>query len=168
MAMKKSFLTLVVLLCFATAAMAEVVSPAAAREAAARFLQAQGATLTDKAQTPQRGGRVAPSADAPAYYVFNADASRGFVVVSGDDCVGDNLVLGYAAEGSYSETDAPDCLQWWLETTAESIARLSSLDGKRVLIFAIGKFRRNFLCNFCSFMQDFLNATLCHISTQVL
>ena len=130
MAMKKSFLTLVVLLCFATAAMAEVVSPAAAREAAARFLQAQGATLTDKAQTPQRGGRVAPSADAPAYYVFNADASRGFVVVSGDDCVGDNLVLGYAAEGSYSETDAPDGLQWWLETTAESIARLSSLNAR--------------------------------------
>lgn len=125
--MKKFFLTSAILLCFVATLMAEVVSPAAAREAAARFLQAQGATLTDGASAPQRGGRVAASSDAPAYYVFNADASQGFVVVSGDDCVGDNLVLGFTAQGSFSENDVPDGLQWWLGATAESIARLSSL-----------------------------------------
>ena len=128
--MRKSLIILTTLLCYAAAVMAETISPAAAREVAAKFLQAQGATLTDNTLTPNRRTSMTSSSDAPAYYVFNADASQGFVVVSGDDCVGDNLVLGYAPQGSFNETNMPDGLQWWLETTAHQIDELSRLGVK--------------------------------------
>ena len=125
--MKQRLMMLAVLLCCAVMMMAESVSPAAARAAAAKFLLGQGTAITDEEVATPRGGRAAADDPSPAYYVFNADAAKGFVVVSGDDCVGDNLVLGYAAEGSFSENDIPDGLQWWLDATAESIARLSTL-----------------------------------------
>lgn len=82
--------------------MANPVDPAAARQAAARFLQAKGAELHNEAmQAPRRSmGQTADGQEASPYYVFNATSSKGFVVVSGDDCVGDNLVLGYTDQGS--------------------------------------------------------------------
>jgi len=126
--MKKIWLTFVAVLCFATTLTAETVSPSAARQVAAQFLKAQGATLTDNAAKPHHSRRIAAHGNAPVYYIFNADAAQGFVVVSGDDCVGDNLVLGYTKQGSFSTDNVPDNLQWWLDATAENIARLSSLN----------------------------------------
>lgn len=128
--MRKSMLTMAVFFCYVAAMMAERVSPAEAREAAAKFLHAQGVTLTDNTQQPHRSRLMTSSSDTPAYYVFNADAAQGFVVVSGDDCVGDNLVLGYAPQGCFSETNVPDGLQWWLETTARQIGELSRMGVK--------------------------------------
>ena len=124
--MKKFLLSLVILICCVATAVAESVSPAAARAVAAEFLQSRGAAVTAEEVATPRGGRAAADDPSPAYYVFNADAAKGFVVVSGDDCVGDNLVLGYAAEGSFSSDNMPDGLQWWLDATAESISRLSA------------------------------------------
>ena len=123
--MKKIWLTLVAVICFAATLMAETVSPATARQVAAQFLKAQGATLTDDGANTHRSKIAAAHDKAPAYYIFNADAAQGYVVVSGDDCVGDNLVLGYTAQGSFNADNVPDNLQWWLDATAEGIARLS-------------------------------------------
>ena len=67
---------------------------------------------------------------ASPYYVFNATASQGFVIVSGDDCVGDNLVLGYTERGSFDAEAIPDNLQWWLDETANQISTLSRLGMK--------------------------------------
>ena len=135
--MKRIYLTLFAAFCFAATMTAETVSHDAARQVAAQFFQKQGATMTDGAGNPQRGRLITSSpqfgvqadtnGNAPAYYVFNADGEQGFVVVSGDNCVGDNLVLGYTAQGSFSENDVPDGLQWWLDATSEAIARLSNL-----------------------------------------
>ena len=128
--MKKIWLTLVAVLCFAATLMAETVSPATARQVAAQFLKAQGATLTDDGANTHRSKIAAAHDKAPAYYIFNADAAQGYVVVSGDDCVGDNLVLGYTAQGSFNADNVPDNLKWWLDATAEGIARLSALGSK--------------------------------------
>ena len=65
-----------------------------------------------------------------AYYVFNAKAGRGFVVVSGDDCVGDNLVLGYADCGSFDAADVPVNMQEWLDAMASQISAMSRLGVK--------------------------------------
>ena len=125
--MKKIWLTLVAALCCTATLTADPVSPSVARQVAAQFLRAQGATLAGDVANSQPRRSVAAFNDAPAYYVFNADAAQGFVVVSGDDCVGDNLVLGYSMQGSFSADDVPENLQWWLDATAEGIAWLRSL-----------------------------------------
>ena len=111
-----------------TMMMANPVGPAAARQAAAKFLQAKGAELKNEAiQAPRRAmGHTAhgqQSQEASPYYVFNA--SKGFVVVSGDDCVGDNLVLGYTDNGSFDASNVPVNMQDWLDAMASQIASLS-------------------------------------------
>ena len=110
--------------------MAEPVSPSIARQAAAKFLQAKGVELKNEAMRAgsRAMGRTTDgqeTTEASPYYVFNAAASRGFVVVSGDDCVGDNLILGYTSKGSFDADNIPENMQWWLNATASQITELS-------------------------------------------
>ena len=133
--MKKMMMTLAAVLCCVMTMMAEPVSPETARQAAAKFLNKKGIALKSEAMraksramgiSTDSGGQT----EASPYYVFNATASKGFVVVSGDDCVGDNLVLGYSAQGTFDAETIPDNLQWWLDETAKQISTLSSLGVK--------------------------------------
>ena len=110
--------------------MAEPVSPSVARQAAAKFLQAKGVGLKNEAMRAESRtmGRTTDgqeTTEASPYYVFNTTDSRGFVVVSGDDCVGDNLILGYTSQGSFEVDNIPANMQWWLDATASQIAELS-------------------------------------------
>ena len=129
--MKKNLMTLAaVFCCIPVTMMAEPVSPSAARQAAAKFLQGKGAMLQGEAmRAPRRAmGRAADNQEATVaspYYVFNATASQGFVIVSGDDCVGDNLVLGYTSQGSFDAEAIPDNMQWWMDEMATQISELS-------------------------------------------
>jgi hypothetical protein len=116
----------------ATTLMAEPISPQTARQAATKFLQAKGVSLKGEAMRAAsramgRSTNGGEQTEASPYYVFNATASKGFVVVSGDDCVGDNLVLGYTSQGSFDAEAIPDNLQWWLDETARQICGLSRL-----------------------------------------
>jgi hypothetical protein len=134
MNMKKIFLATAFICCTMTI-MAEPVSPEAARQAAAKFLNKKGSALKSEA-TRAKNRAMGCNTDsetqtqASPYYVFNATASQGFVVVSGDDCVGDNLVLGYTSQGSFDAATIPDNLQWWLDETANQISTLSRLGVK--------------------------------------
>ena len=110
--------------------MAEPVSPSIARQAAAKFLQTKGVGLKNEAMRAE--SRVMGHAtdgqettEASPYYVFNGTDSRGFVVVSGDDCVGDNLILGYSSKGCFEADNIPANMQWWLDATASQISELS-------------------------------------------
>ena len=126
--MKQRLTILATLLCCAVVMMAETVSPDAARQAAMDFLKKQGATLRSeaaRAKSQTMANEDGQQVEASPYYVFNA--SQGFVVVSGDDCVGDNLVLGYAPRGSFCEKNVPEGLRWWLKQTARQIGELSRL-----------------------------------------
>jgi len=125
--MKKIFLMLAIVLCIAIECIAEPVSYSSARQIATTFLQSKGATVNDDDATPNAPnakGRQATAESSP-YYVFNATAEQGFVIVSGDDCVGDNLVLGYADRGSFDAKSVPANMQWWLGNTASQITALS-------------------------------------------
>ena len=130
--MKKILMTLAAVLCCAMTIMAEPVSPEAARQAAAKFLNKKGSALKSEAMRAKNRamGRAdgGEQTEASPYYVFNA--SKGYVVVSGDDCVGDNLVLGYTAQGSFDAGTIPDNLRWWLDETANQISTLSRLGVK--------------------------------------
>ena len=85
-------------------------------------------------RAPRRAmGYTAPgetATESSPYYVFNAADDKGFVVVSGDDCVGSNLVLGYTDQGSFNADAIPANMQWWLDAMASQIAEMSCLGEK--------------------------------------
>lgn len=133
--MRKILMAAAAFCCMTMTMMAEPVSPSAAQQAAARFLQGKGTTLQSEAmRAPRRAmGRATDNngqTEASPYYVFNASASKGFVIVSGDDCVGDNLVLGYAPQGSFEADNIPDNMQWWLDEMERQISELSRRGAK--------------------------------------
>ena len=128
--MKKIILATAFLCCTMTM-MAEPVSPEAARQAAAKFLNKKGSALKSEAMRAKNRamGRAdgGEQTEASPYYVFNA--SKGYVVVSGDDCVGDNLVLGYTSQGSFDAEAIPDNLLWGTtKTTTTQMVRVETAD----------------------------------------
>ena len=100
--MKKTLLLwfLLVLTCLTTSA--ESVSRNQAYQRALTFLSKQGispsAGLADADVAVARRRQVRGADQTPAYYVFNVGDSQGFVVVAGDDRVGD--VLAYSDHGA--------------------------------------------------------------------
>lgn len=125
----------VTVLCIAADCMADPVSYSSARQIAATFLQSKGAVVKDDAITPNgRATSRRAVAEKTPYYVFNATAGQGFVIVSGDDCVGDNLVLGYTDRGSFDAGSVPDNMKWWLEQTASQITELSRSGAKATAV----------------------------------
>lgn len=130
--MKKNFFVLAIVLCIAIECIAKPFSYSYARQIATTFLQNRGATVKDDdvaSNAPNSIGRQSTTEASP-YYVFNATSDQGFVIVSGDDCVGDNLVLGYADRGSFDAKSVPANMQWWLDMTASQITELSRLGVK--------------------------------------
>jgi hypothetical protein len=51
--------------------------------------------------------------DVPPYYVFDMISSKGFIIISADDCV--VPVLGYSLTSNYSGSDLPPALTKWLD-----------------------------------------------------
>jgi len=70
-------------------------------DAASRPLQGGGACPVLR----RAGGLPARETSGTAFYAFNADEGRGFVLVSGDDRM--RPVLGYSLEGAFSFDDVP-------------------------------------------------------------
>ncbi len=52
-------------------------------------------------------------------YVMNIDSDAGFCVLSADDCA--PALLGYCDNGSFSYSQAPDALKWWLSQYKDDI-----------------------------------------------
>ena len=126
--MKRIMMILAAVLCCVMTMVAEPVSPGVAQQAAAKFLQARGASLEGEymqARGMSRNIAGTVQTETGPYYVFNATDSRGFVIVSGDDCVGDNLVLGYTSQGSFDENNIPANMQAWFDDLAAQITVMS-------------------------------------------
>lgn len=53
----------------------------------------------------------------PSLYIFTQQNLRpgGFVIVSADDCVGDELLLGYSQDGVFDPQTMAPAMKWWLE-----------------------------------------------------
>ena len=81
--------------------------------------------LVGKSLSPiasQRGNRAPGQATQQAYYVFNAQASQGYVIVAGDDRV--PAVLGYSDNGTFDPANVPPAMQELLDTYAAQIEAL--------------------------------------------
>lgn len=134
--MKRIFFVLAIVLCIAIECIAKPFSYSYARQIATTFLQNRGAAVKDDdaaSNAPNSIGRQSTTEASP-YYVFNATSDQGFVIVSGDDCVGDNLVLGYSDSGSFDAGSVPANMQWWLDMTASHITELSRLGVKAMSV----------------------------------
>lgn len=111
---------LVSILTPAKSAVAGDIDNTKARQAGAYFLASQ---FGDKAITAQSLEQVYEirntERDVAALYVFNTANKRGFVVVSGSDCV--NPIVAYSTEGSFDPTNIAPSLQWWLNDQAKPI-----------------------------------------------
>ncbi|MBR1803757.1 MAG: C10 family peptidase, partial [Muribaculaceae bacterium] len=107
------------MLALATAAMASAnpISENQAQSVASRFMP--GKSMQRVAL--QRANR-APSRSQAAYYVFNAQSSEGYVIVSGDDRV--PPILGYSDSGTFDPTNVPEAMQQLLDGYAAQIAEL--------------------------------------------
>lgn len=62
--------------------------------------------------------------DEAAYYVFDAGAKSGFVVVAGDDAV--SPILGYSLTSSFNPDDIPPALQWQLDQYRNELSSLTA------------------------------------------
>ena len=66
-----------------------------------------------------RGGE---QATAPAYYIFNADANDGFVIVSADDRTDE--ILAFSDSGSFEVNNMPSNVKAWLSYYEQTILSL--------------------------------------------
>ncbi len=108
--MKKTFILSAVILAAGATADAASVSAVRARDIAASVLPSVA-----QAQ-PHRAPGFAADAEAP-YYVFNAPAQGGYVVVAGDDRL--PAVLGYSRDGSLDLSQAPEALLALLQMSVD-------------------------------------------------
>ncbi len=102
-------------------AWAETVSESQAMKIAngfmtSRAIPAGGLRMVHKASMMKAPGQ----SEKAAYYAFNA--SRGFVIVAGDDRV--PTVLGYSDKGAFDPQDVPEAMQELLDSYAEQINAL--------------------------------------------
>lgn len=100
-----------------------------ARGKAAKFMKERigGAVLANEIPeyAPARSlkGAKTPN-ETPAYYIFNAEDERGYVIISGDDKTDE--ILGYSTHGSFDAGNMPENVKAWLQSYTEQIAMLDT------------------------------------------
>lgn len=133
--MKKTFISFfaLALLLVSVDVWAKQVTVEDAAAIAARFTN-ENAQLSRAHKAPRQAANMRlahkalqnDSQDA-AFYVFNQEGNKGFVIVSADDRTAEE-VLGYSENGSFDfETINPN-LRWWLSRYAEEITVLQTID----------------------------------------
>lgn len=93
-----------------------------ARSIASRFMKENRMGEVAAAQPAKALRHNAVTPQSCAYYVFNAQQNRGFVIVSGDDRT--EPVLGYSDSGNFDPDNVPENMQAWLDQYVEEIAML--------------------------------------------
>ena len=124
----KRYLLLIVSVVVSSLLMAGNVTPEQAEQVAQQFLNSH--RLTTKSQSAARLNMVqhrttSRRAGAPtAYYVFNVEQDKGFVVVSGDDRT--VPILGYGENGSFDVDNMPENMKAWLQGYVDQIEWLNA------------------------------------------
>lgn len=116
---KRTLLFIVMCLALAGTALAGSITESQARKIAAEFMnshQMPAYTL----QTAKKAPSMSAGSDKAAYYVFNA--SRGYVIVAGDDRA--PAVLGYSDKGTFDAQDVPEAMQQLLDSYTAQIEAL--------------------------------------------
>ena len=118
--MRKFFIFASLLL--AATAIAAPVSPEKALANAKQFLNERHAGVTLNARPVNVKQRFNGSQEQSNFYIFNANANKGFVIVSGDDRT--TSILGYSDSGNFDPANVPVNMQEWLDSYNEQIGML--------------------------------------------
>lgn len=86
--------------------------------------------MNGKAKAAYKIPALKEADETTAYYVFNADAGKGFVIVSGDDRTEE--ILGYADSGVFDPANIPPGMQDLLEQYKNEIKLLDKLPKETV------------------------------------
>ena len=100
-------------------ASANPVTEQQALKRAQAFVNRHAPTAVISQQSSAASARRVQSNTAPAYYVFNIDNAKGYVIASGSDKA--VPVLAYVDNGSFDENNIPPAMQEYLEVYAEQI-----------------------------------------------
>lgn len=107
------------ILTFALSAITVAAGPVDRQKAAGiakNFFNAKGIALSEEVPSfrQSRMAKVGSTTEEkPSFYVFNADAGKGFVIVSGDDRTAE--ILAYSDEGSFDMEQIPENMRSWLQ-----------------------------------------------------
>lgn len=130
--MKKYLIALLVVMAFFAAQpqlSAQPVDRSQALKRARQFMYEKGRRISE--QIHPAHARAAGNMAQPAFYVFNADQQRGFVIISGDDRL--PSVLGYSERGSYVDEDMPENMRSWLQAVSDNIGYMQRMNVTRPL-----------------------------------
>ena len=122
--MKKTMTLAILALCFAAVGLAAPVSQQQALNSAKTFLYKKGLAVAAHEVRMVHRAPLKKATEAAAYYVFNADGDKGFVIVSGDDRT--VPILGYADSGSFDTENLPVNMKVWLEGYEAQIRALGN------------------------------------------
>ena len=114
--MKRKYMIAAAMALTMATAWADPVGLAKAKKLAVPFLmEGTEAVLVKSATRNEAKARkvtAAVNATSP-YYIFSRGENRGFVIVSGDDCL--PSILGYTESGDFVESEMPPALLGWLD-----------------------------------------------------
>ena len=86
--------------------------------------------MVGKMLQPVQLHRGLPAPRQCPYYVFNAEASQGYVIVSGNDLM--PAILGYSDTGTFDANNVPPAMQQLLDYYAESVTTTPSHAAKLI------------------------------------
>ena len=98
---------------------AEPIGKQAALYTAQSYMLAKGKGIVQKPLKASRKGAAASDQEDSYYYIFNADADGGYVIVSGDDRI--EPILGYVEQGSFDPDNIPENMRSWLQFYTDQI-----------------------------------------------
>lgn len=102
-------------------AVADNIDSKKARQVGAYFMASQFGSKDITAQSLEQVYEFRNAvSDIPTLYVFNTADKRGFVIVSGSDCI--SPIVAYSTEGTFDPNNIPPNMRWWLEEQAGPIA----------------------------------------------
>ena len=113
--MKKTLLTALALLMLSAGAWADPINLKKAKELAADYMH--GNNLPEVVETAVTK-RKSPTG-TPPLYIFNRGEGKGFIIISGDDCM--PSVLGYTEQGNFTPETLPPSLLEWIEGYSQII-----------------------------------------------
>ena len=122
----KRIVSLLMMLCIASAAFADNVSQSRAESLAKAFFSSTATKGKEVKVNMVWNGQDASTraGEAPAFYVFNREGG-GFVVISGDDAA--VPVLGYSETGSFKANAIPSNVKGWFDMYSREVAYLRSI-----------------------------------------
>ena len=131
LSMKRTVALFITILCVAQFSYAQQVTKEAAQERAASFMRelngAQLASSQRQLRTSAKG-QIAQANTSRPYYIFNAEDNKGFVIVSGDDCVPE--ILGYSDKGNLDADNMPLEMKALLNSYEQQISTAKNLQLK--------------------------------------